>query len=124
MYKTMKQNYLILLIAFSTATLLISCNKENSNKSVTSDTASATVHTGTPDQVYTVKAVVTEVDEGKNRIFIDHEKMEGFMEAMVMPFKVKDPTVFTKVKPGTKGTFTIEVTDGIGIIADVNVESQ
>jgi len=120
----MKQNYLILLIAFSTATLLLSCNKENSNKSVTNDTASSTVSTTTPDHIYTVKAVVTEVDEGKSRLFIDHEKMEGFMEAMVMPFKVNNPTVFTKVKPGTKGIFTIEVTNGIGIITDVNVESQ
>src|SRR5687767_8794491 len=50
-----------------------------------------------PEMTFHVMATVTEIDQAKEKIRLDHEKMEGYMEAMEMPFKVSNPAVFTQV---------------------------
>jgi len=123
----MKRNYFITPgLVFITATLILGCGKERSSENPQLDSAS---HPSTasdvpkkPEKIFIVKATVTEVDRDKNRLFINHERMEGYMEAMEMPFKVRNLSVFEKVKVGTKATFTIEVTDGIGVITDVTID--
>jgi Uncharacterized conserved protein len=123
----MKQNYYIALaLVFITATLLIGCSKERTSENPQLDSANHPSTTSDvpkkPEKTFRVRATVTEVDREKGRLFLDHEKMDGYMEAMEMPFKVSDLSVFEKVKSGTKATFTIEVTDGIGVITDVTID--
>ncbi len=72
-----------------------------------------------PEKKFVVVATATDVHQSTGTITIDHEKMEGYMEAMEMPFKVGNPEVFKQVKVGAKGHFTIEVTDNIGVISAV-----
>lgn len=127
--KTMKRTYILLFGIFCVIAAAVSgCSKEKQAELKVDSTASGqTVQHTTPkapEKIFSVQATVTEVDREKNRLFIDHEKMEGYMEAMEMPFKVNDPAVFDKVKVGTKGKFTIEVTDGVGAITDVTVDAQ
>jgi Cu/Ag efflux protein CusF len=73
----------------------------------------------TPEMTFHVAATVTEVNPSKGKITLDHEKMEGYMEPMEMPFKVSNREVFAHVTVGFKGRFTIEVANGIGVIAGV-----
>jgi len=60
-------------------------------------------------EIYPTKGVVQEVkDEGKVLI-VDHEEMPGYMKAMIMPFKVKDPSEAEGLKPGDVITFDYKV---------------
>ncbi len=51
-------------------------------------------------QVFTLKGVVQAVDAAEGEVTIAHEAMPGFMDAMVMPFVIKDKTVLDDVRPG------------------------
>lgn len=133
----MKKTNIILLFAFfamSTAALA-GCGKGKQEEPKPADTqqvsaapepAPAPVDTAAkkPEQIFNVQATVTAINEAKSKITIDHEKMDGYMAAMEMPYKVTNPEVFKKVKVGTKGQFKIEVTGGNGVITDVHVQSK
>lgn len=56
---------------------------------------------------YKVKGKVVEVNFEKGRIKIDHEKIEGFMDAMTMWFHTKDPAILEGLAPGDAVEFTI-----------------
>ncbi len=88
-----------------------------------SDTSSSNP-TKSSSKVYIVKAKVTGVDEPHGTLTIDHERMEGFMEAMEMPFVVEDRSIFKQVRVGSEGRFTIQVTSGNGIITGVEIHTQ
>jgi Cu/Ag efflux protein CusF len=76
------------------------------------------------EKTYRVLAQITEIDEKNNSITIDHEKIEGYMGAMEMPYPVGDHSIFKKVKVGTKGHFIIKVTNGVAIITGVHVHEE
>ena len=65
-------------------------------------------------QVYTLKGVVRSVDAAEGEVTIAHEAMPGFMEAMVMPFLLKDKTILDDVRPGdvVHGPMVVELRDG------------
>ena len=75
-------------------------------------------------RIYRVFAKVTAISKADSTITIDHGKMEGFMDAMEMPYKVADQTIFKEVRVGTKGHFTIKVVNGEGIITSVHVHTK
>lgn len=54
---------------------------------------------------HTLRGKVTDV--GKERLTVDHGKIEGYMSAMVMPYKVDKPDVLTKVKKGDEIEATV-----------------
>jgi len=63
---------------------------------------------GSPEIAYPVTGTVVEV-RGDNVVVIDHDPISGFMEAMVMPFNVDDPSLLEGVDPGdqVRGTFVV-----------------
>jgi len=58
---------------------------------------------------YKGKGVVTEINLDQVWIGLDHEKIEGFMEAMIMQIYVKDKSMIESLKIGDKVEFTLEV---------------
>ncbi len=44
----------------------------------------------------------------RQQIVVEHEKIEGFMEAMTMGYKVEPPSLLHHVKPGDRVRFTID----------------
>lgn len=54
---------------------------------------------------YMLKGKVTEV--GKDKLTVAHEKVEGYMGAMTMPYKVDKPDVLSKVKAGDEIEATV-----------------
>jgi len=42
-------------------------------------------------------------------VVLDHEEIEGFMEAMAMSYKVKSATLLDGPKPGAKVSFTLDI---------------
>lgn len=65
---------------------------------------------GCRDQViYDVKGVVVEIRATNSEALIRHEKIPGYMEAMTMPFDVKDPGLLVGLKSGDVVQFKLHV---------------
>lgn len=69
------------------------------------------MHLAAETRDYTVRGVVRETRPAKSQILVKHEEIPGYMDAMTMPFKVRDPKILESVKPGDAITFQLHVTD-------------
>jgi protein SCO1/2 len=69
----------------------------------------------TPSQAgttnYSVRGVVKEVKPDEQQLVIAHEEIPNFMDAMTMPFHVKDPAILTNVAMGQQITFQLHVAE-------------
>lgn len=63
---------------------------------------------------YELKGVVQSVDKAKRRATIKHEKVGDLMDAMTMPFQIKDAKALAAMKPGDQIKATLVVTDDGG----------
>jgi protein SCO1/2 len=59
---------------------------------------------------FTVSGVVRETRPAKSQLIVKHEEIPGYMDAMTMPFRVRDPKILESVKPGDAITFQLHVT--------------
>ncbi len=77
----------------------------------------ATEPRGLPDQqganvrTFQARGTVTGVAAGERTVTIAHEAIPGYMDAMTMPFKVKEPSELDGLKTGDSILFRLEVTD-------------
>jgi len=60
---------------------------------------------------YVVQGVLKEVRQEEHQLVISHEEIPHFMEAMTMPFHVKDAPVLTEASSGDHITFQLHVTE-------------
>ncbi|HYO64099.1 MAG TPA: SCO family protein, partial [Pyrinomonadaceae bacterium] len=60
---------------------------------------------------YELKGEVKSVERERGLVVVAHEPVEGFMEAMTMPFALKDKDVFNVVAAGDRIQATLVVTD-------------
>jgi protein SCO1/2 len=51
-------------------------------------------------KVYHLRGKVVSTDPAKGEVTLDHEAIPGFMEAMTMPYKLKDPSILGELHPG------------------------
>jgi protein SCO1/2 len=56
-----------------------------------------------------VRGLVLRVDAGEARLLVSHEAIPGFMEAMAMPFAVRDARGLAEVRPGDRISFRLHV---------------
>ncbi len=61
-----------------------------------------------PDyKVYHLRGKVVSTSSSTGEVTLDHEAIPGFMEAMTMPYKLKDPSILGELHPGD--TITADV---------------
>lgn len=60
-----------------------------------------------PEKTFPVKGRVVSTDA--THVTLDHEAVPGFMEAMTMPYKLKDPSIVSELHPGDRITARIIV---------------
>jgi len=60
---------------------------------------------------YSVRGVVEGVNQNEHRLVIKHETIPNFMEAMTMPFNVKNPAELSKFTIGEKISFQLHVNE-------------
>ncbi|HEY6412751.1 MAG TPA: SCO family protein [Edaphobacter sp.] len=60
-----------------------------------------------PEKTFPVSGKVIATDA--THVTLDHEAVPGFMEAMTMPYKLKDPSVLSELHPGDRITARIIV---------------
>jgi protein SCO1/2 len=58
-------------------------------------------------KTYTFHGKVEAVNESAKSLKVNGEKVEGWMDAMTMDYKVDDPSVLKKVKPGDQIMATV-----------------
>jgi len=51
-------------------------------------------------KVYKLRGKVVRTDSAKGEVTLNHEAVPGFMDAMTMPYKLKDPNVLSELHPG------------------------
>jgi protein SCO1/2 len=51
-------------------------------------------------KVYKLRGKVVSTDAAKGEVTLNHEAIPGFMEAMTMPYKLKDPGILSELHPG------------------------
>jgi len=72
----------------------------------------AAVSTATAAQRFHGTGMAISVDIPKQSVTISHQAIAGYMDAMVMPFHVKDAEELKGVSPGAKVEFTLVVDKG------------
>ena len=60
-------------------------------------------------QTYHLRGKVVSTSPSTQEITVKHEAIPGFMEAMTMPYKLKDPSALTQLHPGDTITADILV---------------
>ena len=78
--------------------------------------------TGNPR--YELSGKVISIDGDSNRLTIAHEEIPGFMQAMTMPFAVRDPSELNGVSPGDEVEATLVVSDERSWLQDLVVRQK
>jgi protein SCO1/2 len=73
---------------------------------------------------YELKGTIVSVDKPNQSATISHEEIKGYMEAMTMPYKLKDAWPLDVMKPGDQIQATLVVTDDSDWLEDVVVSQQ
>jgi protein SCO1/2 len=58
---------------------------------------------------FPIHGKVVSVDPAKGRIVLNHAAVPGFMDAMTMPYKLKDPSTISELHPGDQVAATLLV---------------
>jgi len=61
------------------------------------------------DQRFQAEGLVLGVDKARQTVTISHDRVPGFMDAMVMPFQAREPKEIENLRPGTMVGFTLVV---------------
>jgi protein SCO1/2 len=73
----------------------------------------------TNQEIHAAKGVVLEVTPAEKKVTIKHEAIRGYMQAMTMPFDVKDTNELTGLTPGDVVTFRVVVQGDDGWIDQI-----
>ena len=60
------------------------------------------------EKQYAVRGVIVSTDAAKGEVLLNHERIPGFMEAMTMSYRLKDPGILSELHPGDRITATLE----------------
>lgn len=66
---------------------------------------------------YEVRGQILGVDADRREVLVDHEDIAGFMPAMTMSYKVRDPQLLADKKPGDLFTATLVVEEANGYLS-------
>jgi protein SCO1 len=94
-----------LLSIVAVAGLLVSCEKSAAEPRGLRD------HPETNVQTFAATGVVRELKADGRTVVVKHEAIASYMDAMTMPFKVKEPGELTGLRTGDTIRFCLKVTD-------------
>jgi protein SCO1 len=63
-------------------------------------------------KVYKLRGKVVSTTPATGEVTLDHEAIPGFMDAMTMPYKLKDPSILSELHPGDVITADLLVSQG------------
>jgi protein SCO1/2 len=89
-----------LICCFLAVILLAGCHSTSKSATVPSAASSG-------DATYHLRGKIVSTDVPHGIVMVDHEAIPGFMDAMTMPYQLKDPTIASDLHPGD--TITADV---------------
>lgn len=78
----------------------------------------------TPEKRYELKGKVVNVDKKGRLVSLAHEAITDYMEAMTMPFRLRDETALDIMQEGDKVTATLVVTDSRSWLEDLVITQE
>jgi len=73
-------------------------------------------------QTYTVRGLVLKVDQANRSLVVSCEKIPNYMDAMVMPFTVRNSTELDGLAPGTMIQFTLVVDGDSAYVTGIRIQ--
>jgi protein SCO1/2 len=73
---------------------------------------------------YKVRGVVVSTDPAKGQVTVDSEAIPGFMDAMIMPYTLKQPNIVTELHPGDTITATLLASKDSDLLDEIVVIAQ
>ena len=73
---------------------------------------------------YKVRGVVVSTDPSKGQVMVDSEPIPGFMDAMTMPYTLKQPNIITELHPGDTITATLLASSDSDLLDQIVVIAQ
>src|SRR5262249_39087264 len=81
-------------------------------------------HRSEPERRYELKGKVVNVDKRGSAVTISHDAIPGYMDAMTMPFSLKDPSLLDVMSEGDGVQATLVVSGARSWLDDVIVTRQ
>jgi protein SCO1 len=75
-------------------------------------------------RTFTVRGTVKDLKPEEYTLTVAHEIIANYMDAMTMPFKVKDPGVLTPLQKGDRISFQLHVSDTESWIDQIQIEKR
>jgi protein SCO1 len=73
---------------------------------------------------YKVRGVVVSTDAAKGQVTLDSEPIPGFMDAMIMSYKLKQPNIISDLHPGDTITATLLASKDSDVLDEIDVIAQ
>jgi protein SCO1/2 len=70
----------------------------------------------TNQEIHAASGIVVEVNPSEKKVIIKHDEIPGYMQAMTMPFEVKDTNELNGLEPGDPVSFRLIVANNYGWI--------
>ncbi len=83
----------------------------HSGQKASTESSSAQPQANPNVKIYKLRGKVVETNAAKGEVTLDHEAIPGFMDAMTMPYKLKDPSILSELHPGDVITADVVVSD-------------
>jgi protein SCO1 len=99
------KNRIMLMLAIGACVLMISCQKE-------------------PERRFDLKGRVVSVNKSQREVTIAHEEIKGFMDAMTMPFNVKEDWALSELAPGQSVEATLVISGDKSWIEGFRISKQ
>ena len=102
------------LVVWMVVLAVTACNKSPAGRET-----QASPNANTNERTFQVKGVVKAIRPEQKEIEIKHETIPGYMQAMTMPFNVRDTNQLTGLQPEQPISFRLTVTDTDGWVDDI-----
>ena len=112
----MKHPFRFCLVALLVAAACGQASEETPDAAPDAPAASPAEEPAGTSQQYEAVGVVVSFMAEKQFVNVKHETIPGFMNAMTMPFEVKDTTLLRGIQVGDSITFRFTAADGIQAI--------
>ncbi len=86
--------------------------------------APATAATNSGIKQFHVRGIVVSTDAAKGEVTLDTEAIPGFMDAMTMPYTLRDASIISELHPGDTVTATLLASDTSDVLDQIVIVDQ
>jgi protein SCO1/2 len=81
-------------------------------------------HTASGEKPHHIRGVVVSTDAAKGAVTLDSEAIPGYMEAMIMPYSLRNPGIISELHPGDTITADLFTSDSESALDNIVVVGQ